>query len=111
MKETAKTWCEFGKSATDVVSTARRKGYKCPSVEEAEASDVWDVPFEMAFSRRELIEQKNVFKDENHLTYVKILRGEFIEMDSLNMSHAGAYYRVEVELLKDEAVAAGLVEA
>jgi hypothetical protein len=112
MRKKVKVWCEFSKSAENVVLTARRKGYKyCPPLGEAEASDVWDIPFDVAFSRKDLAEELAYFKEQNNLTKVKIIRGEFMEMDSSNMSHAGAYYRVEVKLIKDEAVAAELIEA
>ena len=112
MRETIKTWCEFSKPATAVIATARRKGYHCPPVDVAVAADVWDIPFDVAFSRRDIIEEKNNFKYLNDgVTRVKIIRGEFMEMDSSNMSHAGAYYRVKVELFKDEAVACELIEA
>lgn len=100
------TWCEFGKPARELIRTANRKGM---DLNEWSYMDAYEVPFDKGFTRRDIAGNLQFFRELNHLTMAKCLGGEIIELDSTNMSHAGAYFRVRVVVRKDEADRAELV--
>jgi hypothetical protein len=106
-KEIIVVTTEFSKVGQDVIKTANRKGCKL---------SLWDhmsllaVGFKMAFTQKEIAEQLRSFRKDNRLTWAKIVGfATFCDIDSTNMSHAGAYYWVKVEVIKSEAKKAGLV--
>lgn len=100
------TWCEFSKPAQELIRTANRKGM---NLDPWRYMDAYEVPFSKGFTRRDIADNLAFFREANHLTMAKCLGGEIIELDSTNMSHAGAYFRVRVIVRKDEADAAELV--
>lgn len=100
------TWCEFSKPAQELIRTANRKGM---NLDPWDHMDAYKVPFEVGFTRGEIREQLRDFCDNNSLTCATVLGGDIIELDSTNMSHAGAYFRVRVKVRKNEAAAAELV--
>ena len=100
------TWCEFSKSAQDLVLTANRKGM---DLNPWDPNDAYQIPFEKGFTRRDVANELRFFRESNHLTVAKFVGAEFIELDSTNMSHAGAYFKVRVLVREDEAKKAELI--
>jgi hypothetical protein len=100
------TWCEFSKPAQELIRTANRKGM---NLDEWSYMDAYEVPFDKGFTRRDIAGNLAFFREMNPLTMAKCLGGAIIELDSTNMSHAGAYYKVRVVVRKDEADAAELI--
>lgn len=101
------TWTEFGKPAQELIKTANRKGMR---LDEWDYMDAYSVPFDKGFTTRDIRAELQDFRKNNRLTVAKCLGGSIIELDSTNMSHAGAYYRVRVLVRKDEADAAELID-
>lgn len=106
-RKTVKVKTEFSKPAASCILTARRKG-RC-GLDEWDHMDAYRVTFREAFTRKELRDWVQDFRQTHHLTKAKLTTGEIIELDSTNMSHAGAYYVVTLEVWEDEAKEAGLV--
>ncbi len=105
-RKTARVHTEFSKPAASCILTARRKGM---NLDEWDYMDAYKVPFDMAFTQKEIRGWLKDFRDCHHLTSAKIVSAEIIELDSTNMSHAGAYYLVYLDVPADEAKEAGLV--
>lgn len=99
---------EISKPADEVLKTARIWGDGFDN----SPSDVYGVSFKRAFTQteirdqlRDLVSQVNeeTGKKTLKLKDCKVIRGEFIELDSLNMSHAGAYYFMLVRIPREAA--------
>jgi len=101
MKNKTTVIVQFSKPAVNVLLTARRKGMK---VDLESYTDVYDIPFTIALTQKEIADGLSMFRHNNNLTMARIIpgSGEFSEMDSTNMSHAGAYYFATVEVWEDE---------
>lgn len=99
---------EFSKLATSVIKTAIELGFT--GIDDLyDHRSIWNIPFLKAFTKEELKKEIERFNEQHGLTYSNIIKGEFIELDSTNMSHAGAYYEVSISVKRDEALAAGLI--
>lgn len=101
-------WAEFSKPAQDLIRTANRKGM---NLDPWSYMDAYEVPFVKGFTRRDIQDNLQAFREDWNLTVAKPLGGSIIELDSTNMGHAGAYYQVRVLVRKDEADASDLLDA
>ncbi len=90
---------EFSKPAAEVIKTAIRKGFICLEVNR--------IPFELATTAHDLADHLREFVwDINNaaginnlkLKECRIVSGEFESLDSTNLTHAGAYYKIRIEL-------------
>lgn len=110
MRKRVTVIAQFSKPAIEVLLTANRKG-RGYDWEDAGWQEVSEIPFNVALTRRDLKDELACFRHDNGLTMAKIVpgTGEFSDMDSLNMSHAGAYYFAKVEVYEDEAKWAELI--
>lgn len=94
---------EISKPAEMVLRTAKCWGDAYDNSPE----DVYDTPFKEAWTKTELKKElrwivqglnENVQGLKLKQSECRIVAGSFIELDSHNMSHAGAYYVVAVEI-------------
>ena len=88
----------MSKPAEEVLKTAGRKG---------DYEEVYRTPFFSAFTKKERRDflREFVFHVNDadpsaklKLKECQIVKGEITDMDSTNMSHAGAYYKVWIEV-------------
>jgi hypothetical protein len=90
--------CEVCKSAADVLTCAGRVG---------DWNEVYTTPFFSTFTKKERRDYLRGFvfrvNDANSDTKLKLkecqlVKGEVVSMDSTNMTHANAYYKVWIEV-------------
>lgn len=91
----------MSKPAEEVLKTAKA------DIEYSDWQTVYDTPFFKAFTKKELRDYLREFvfhTNDAHGSKVlklkdcRIVKGEITDMDSTNLSHAGAYYAVWIEL-------------
>lgn len=102
---------DYSKPAEEVLKTAIRKGVTTLVIA--------DIPFDMATTAadrsdylREVVFHINDADPTAKLKLkeCRIVKGEFSDMDSTNLSHAGAYYKIWIELPRRVVVGTPLEE-